>query len=715
MDKKTELLSRLFLVVGIFLILTAVIGYRVFKVAVIEQKHWKSKGSVNLQWKELDADRGTIYADDGSILATSLQFFEIRLDMRSMNDALFKEKVDSLAFLLSTTIRQDKGKSEWKRDLQRAKKEKSSYFFIAKNINTEQYKLIKTFPIFRESKYKSGMIEIKDARRTKPYKELASRTIGTNRENAQKIGLEGAFDKFLRGPVDKVLQRKLSHGVWVPVHEPEDMGTKRGDDIITTINVKLQDIVHSELKDAAERFHAKKAVAVMMEVKTGQIKAISNITEMNGKYQEVQNYAIGERFEPGSTIKLATMMALLETGKYTPESAVNLNGGRPVKFYDRMIKDSKEHGITSSTLQEAFAISSNIGMAKLAHLEFNQNQEGRKVFRSYLTQFGLDSKTSIEIEGEPEPYIKDPVKNEKEWYGTTLPFMSHGYELSVTPLQILNLFNTVANNGVMMKPYLVSKIKSDVRDIKVFEPRILKSKIASDETIKLAQEMLKEVVLTGSADNIRDSSLSIAGKTGTTRLNYSNKEEIPLYNASFCGYFPAENPVYSMIVILYEPVGAYYGSSVAAPVFKNIAIKTMAMDDKLVIAMNESKEKITGSANNPTRGDMVTKSSKIIPSSSSGYVEDYKGIFDFLSVPFKNNSNKNWVHVDQNENKMLIEGKSIKKGKVPDVRGMGARDAVFVLENLGLMVSVQGKGKVTQMSLNPGTPIKGQRIEIVLN
>jgi cell division protein FtsI (penicillin-binding protein 3) len=707
MDKKTELLSRLFFVVGIFLVLSTVIGYRVFKVAILEQENWKSKGSVNLQWKELDADRGTIYADDGSILATSLQFFEIRLDMRSMNDQLFKEKVDSLAFYLSTTIRPDKGRAEWKRDLQNAKKSKSSYFFIAKNLTTEQYQLLKSFPIIKEGKYKSGMIEIKDARRTKPYKELASRTIGTNRENAQMIGLEGAFDKFLRGPVDKILQRKLSHGVWVPVHEPEDMGTKRGDDVISTINIKLQDIVHSELCEAMNHYSAQKGVAILMEVKTGQIKAISNIGRTDGICQEIRNYAIGERSEPGSTFKLATALALMETGKVTPDTPVDLNGGQPVKFSDRFIKDSKPHTMFASTFKEAFAESSNIGMAKLAQKVFNQDLNGQAAFRSYLHNIGADLKTNVEIEGEPAPYFKDPVKDQKEWYGTTVPFMAHGYEISMTPLQILNLYNAVANNGRMMRPYLVSKIKSDVKDVKLFEPRVIKEKIASDETIKFAQELLKEVVLTGSATNIKDDLLPIAGKTGTTKVNYTQKDESPRYNASFCGYFPADNPQYSMIVILYEPIGAYYGSSVAAPVFRKIANKTMAFDMNFIKAINQPS----------LDSQMVVSAprSNIIPSTSLGYASDYKGIFDFLKVPYKSNSDNNWVFVDPNENKMMLEHKSIKKGKVPDVRGMGGRDAIFVLENLGLAVAVQGKGKVTKMSLNPGTPIKGQRIEIVLN
>jgi cell division protein FtsI (penicillin-binding protein 3) len=704
MNKKTELLTRLYTVVGIFLLLSCVIGFRVFKVSILENEKWKNKGSANLKWKELEADRGTIYADDGSILATSLQFFEIRIDMVTLKQNLYKKSIDSLAFYLSTTIRPDQSRSEWKKALTQAKAKGNRYFFIAKDLSVEQLKLIKTFPIFKAKKNDSGLIVVKSSKRSKPYRELASRTIGTNRDNAEKIGIEGAFDKFLKGPSEKVLQKKLSNNIWIPVEEPQEMGTYRGDDVVTTINIRHQDIVHTELMTAMTKYSSKKGVAILMEVKTGQIKAISNLARDESSISEVQNFAVAERSEPGSTFKLATAIALIEGGHADLNTLVDLNGGRPVRFSDRLIKDSKEHGIGTTTFKQAFAISSNIGMARLANLAFNKDELGRKEFRRRINELMIDQKTGIEIEGEPTPSIKDPVKDEKSWYGTTIPYMAHGYETAVTPLQMLNLYNAVANNGTLMRPYLVSKIKSDTEDKKVFTPRVLKDKIVSDETLAKVKELLNEVVLTGSATNIKTEQFGIAGKTGTTRVNYTNKEEYAKYNASFAGYFPSDKPIYSLIVVVYEPEGAFYGNSVAAPVFKNIAEKIMAFEVQSYSAINE-----------PENNKTSIKTPNTIPTEEAGYGLDFKGIFDFLGIPYKDKADKKWVYVDPYESKMIIENKQIKTKTVPDVRGMGARDAVFVLENLGLGVTIQGSGKVTRMSLSPGTSIRGQRIELYLN
>jgi cell division protein FtsI (penicillin-binding protein 3) len=372
-----------------------------------------------------------------------------------------------------------------------------------------------------------------------------------------------------------------------------------------------------------------------------------------------------------------------------------------VKFNDKSIKDSEHHGKNEVTFKEAFAISSNIGIASLANQVFNKNTDTRLEFLGFLKQFGLDRVTQIEIEGEPLPLIKNPVKDEKSWYGTTIPWMAHGYELLLTPLQILTFYNGVANGGKVVKPYLVSEIKGEDGNSKTFEPRILVDKLASTENILKAQELLKEVVLTGTAMNIKSDNFMIAGKTGTTRVNYANKEEYAKYNASFCGYFPAENPKYSMIVVLYNPQGVFYGSTVAAPIFKSIAEKTIAGQFDATKPINLAKDSV--------------RAKQTLPEAKAGYAADFRGLFDYIGIPYKNKTNNEWAYVDPFEQKMLIENKKITKAKVPDVRGMGARDAVFVLENLGLGVSVQGSGRVTRMSITPGTPIRGQRIEIYLN
>lgn len=701
MNQKTELLARAYFVVVIFSLLSAVIAYRVFKVGILEGDKWRQKGAVNVKWKELNADRGDIIADDGSLLATSIQFFEIRFDATVAKPDYFNSQVDSLAFYLSASLGNNKSKYTWKKELQNARKLKKRYHLIARNLNIDQRNLLRTFPILRGGNAKGGLIEVKFGRRAKPFRELASRTIGEDRENAQKIGLEGYFDKFLRGPVDKVLQKRLSKDLWVPVYDPSEIGSRRGDDVITTLNVHLQDVVHDALSSSVIKYKADKGVAILMETATGKIKAISNVSNVDGVISERLNTGIGERTEPGSTFKLATALALLESGKVDLDTKVNLHGGGPVKFNDKFIRDSEHHGKNEVSFKEAFAISSNIGIATLANQVFNQNTDTRLEFLAYMKQFGLDKTTQIEIEGEPLPYMKNPVKDEKTWYGTTIPWMAHGYELLLTPLQILTFYNGVANGGKVVKPYLVSEIKGEDGTSKTFEPRVLVEKLASTENILKAQELLKEVVLTGTAMNIKSDNFMIAGKTGTTRVNYSNKEEYAKYNASFCGYFPAENPKYSMIVVLYNPQGIFYGSAVAAPIFKSIAEKTIAGQFEVTKPINLAADSV--------------RTKQTLPEANAGYAADFRGLFDYIGIPYKNKTNNEWAYVDPFEQKMLIENKNIAKAKVPDVRGMGARDAVFVLENLGLGVSVQGSGRVTRMSITPGTPIRGQRIEIYLN
>ncbi|MBK8700643.1 MAG: transpeptidase family protein [Saprospiraceae bacterium] len=701
MDRRTELTARAYFVVTVFAVLALIIAFRVLKISLIEGDKWRAKGSKNVQWMEVDADRGNIYADDESLLATSLQFFEIRMDATVPDAKLFKSKVDSLALMLSRSIRSDKTYGEWKKTLYQARKAKNRYLFIAKALDTEEVEMVRKFPIFRAGRYGGGFLELRYGTRKKPFNQLASRTIGEDRNNAQKVGLEGYFDKFLKGPTDKRLMKKIDNtqDIWVPVYDPSEFEIKRGDDIVTTINVHLQDVVHAELEKQLIKSQAASGTAILMEVKTGAIKAISNLTLKDSVGVEIINTAIANSSEPGSTFKLATVLALLEDSLADVETQVNLNAGT-MHFSDRIMHDSEKHNKHMVSMKEAFAISSNVGIAKLANDAYNRNEAGRMMFRSKLTQFGLDQMTDIEIAGEGVPKIKDPVRNKKDWYGTTIPWMAHGYELAITPLQLLNFYNAVANDGRMMKPYLVSEIRKEDGVVKKFEPKAMIERIARPENITKAQEMLLEVVENGTAKNIQSSQVSMAGKTGTTRVNYSNREEFAKYNASFCGYFPADNPEYSMIVILYDPKGAFYGASVAAPVFKAVAEKAMAWRFEIAPVYNDSAAVVT---------------SKTIPERNVGFGADFTALFDYVGLAYKKKNKNPWVSVDPFETKMIVDDKKIAKNAVPDVRGMGARDAMYVLENLGLRVSVIGRGKVIRQSLIPGTRTRGQHIDIFLD
>lgn len=702
MSRRNELLARAYFVVAIFSILAMVIAFRVIRISVVEGDKWRAKAAQNVKWMEVDADRGNIYSDDESLLATSLQFFEIRLDATVADKKVYRKGVDSLALMLSKSVRSDKTAAEWRKTLYKAREQKNRYLFIAKGLLKEDAALLKTFPIFREGRYGGGYLELRYGTRRKPFNQLASRTIGNDRENADKIGLEGSFDRFLKGPTDKRLMKKIDNtqDIWVPVYDPSEFEVKKGDDIITTINLDLQDIVHKELSKQMIKSNAPAGTAILMEVKTGAIKAISNLQlQDSSTIVEMYNTAIAHRGEPGSTFKLATVLALMEDRLATPTTRVNLNAGT-MKFADKIMHDSEKHGKYEVSMKEAFALSSNVGIAKLANDAYNKSTEGRSMFRNRLAQFGLDKITEIEIDGEPKPIIKNPVADKKTWYGTTIPWMAHGYELSITPLQLLTFYNAVANNGRMMKPYLVSQIRNEDKIVKEIEPRVMIESIARPENIAFAKEMMEEVVKTGTASAIKSTQLAMAGKTGTTRINYSNKEEFAKYNASFCGYFPAENPEYSLMIVIYEPKGAFYGASVAAPVFK--AIAEQAMVRKLEITP-ESKT------------DSTMYASVTIPERNAGFGNDFIKIFDYVGLKYKKNNKNNWVTVDPLENKMIISNKKIAKSAVPDVRGMGARDAMYVLENIGLSVSIYGKGKVVRQSLTPGTAVNKQRIEVFLN
>ncbi len=694
MDRKKELLVRAYVVMFTFVVFAIIILYRVFLISVVERDQWKAKGADHIQWRTEMADRGSIYSDDMSLLATTLPFFEIRMDTKTSKQSLWDAQMAELAEKLNHI----QGVGDWYARLNKARKDKNQYLLIARNVDADLVEAYKSLPILKEGKYRGGMIVTRTSRREKPFGQLGSRTIGTDRENATKVGLEEAFDKQLKGPEEQRLMRQVAGGVWVPYHDLMEHEVKRGDDVHTTINVTMQDIAHQALSSALNTYEAHAGTAMVMEVKTGAIKAIANLGRTEGGgLAEVYNYAVGRTSEPGSTFKLASTLAMLESGEVDLDTKVNLHGGKK-KFYDRWMYDSHQHGITFSNLEEAFEISSNVGIASLAQEVFG-DKEGRKQFVKYLSDFGFTKSVGIEIKGEPKPYIKDPVKDKKIWYGTTVPWMSHGYELHMTPLQVLNIYNTVANGGKMMKPYLVSSVQRRSEIVKNFKPRVLNHSIVSSNTVTKAQKLLEGVVERGTAKNLRSDMVTMAGKTGTAVVGYAEEGE-RRYNASFAGYFPSEAPKYSIMVVIYEPKGKYYGGSVAAPVFKEIAEKVTYLD----LEIQEEIAYLNESLDGPK-----------LPSSGVGYKKDYQAIFDYVNLGYKNKSKSTWVEVDPFESKMIIDAKKIKKSLIPDVRGMGVRDALYVLENLGIGVSIEGVGKVLTQSLAPGKKNDGMPIKLVLD
>lgn len=702
MDRKKELLWRAYLVMFFFVVATLVILVRIFNISFIEREKWRQKGEINVKWRTVDADRGNIYAEEGNLLSTSLSFFEVRMDMSIIRKDDFSQGVDSLAHFLSKfdpDFIRPKSVSQWKSDLKAARKKGNKYFFIAKGLDIDAYNKLKNAPIFRLGKFRGGMVTARYGKRVKPYQEMASRTIGVDRENADRVGLEGYFERFLKGDSDQRLMKRLSASeeIWVPVYDPSENEIKRGDDIYTTINVDMQDIVHHELLDGLKKNRAEGGVAILMEVGTGAIKSITNLTMAgDSAYFEMYNQAAGRLSEPGSTMKLATMLAALEDGFTNIDTVIDVNYG--VKnFSDRTMYDSEKHGKKYMTMAETFELSSNVGVATIANELYN-SRDSRSLWVKRLRQFGLHEPTGIDITGEAIPEIKDPVKDKIKWYGTTIPWMAHGYELMFSPLQVLNFYNAVANDGRMMKPYLVSEIKNGDEIRKKFEPIALRESIAKPENIAKAKTMMEGVILKGTGKSMKSEHVSMAGKTGTAKTNYANKNEYARYNASFCGYFPAENPMYSLIVVVYEPkAGAYYGGAVAGPIFKNIAEKVYALKTKQAKYLNDTIFANVG-----------------LPSGSTGYTKDFNQIFDYLNIK-RSSKNRDWVRVKDEDKKLQYAEVKIKKNLVPDVVGMGARDAVYLLETAGLKVMLTGIGKVVRQSLPPGSRANGQHIGIILN
>ena len=689
----------------VFVVLTALMLFgKAVKISVIEGDRWRAKGdSLYLKFMPVVADRGDVLAADGALLATSLPFFEIRMDLKAdgLTDQLFAENVDSLAWCLSRYLNPNYSPQYFRNHLIKRRAKGDRYLLLAKDVNYEMLGKVKRFPLLRYGPYKGGLIVERQSRRAKPYQMLANRTIGYVREDVQPVGLEGSFDEYLKGEAGKRLMQRVSGGTWIPVQNLSEMEPLRGDDVRTTIDIELQDIVHEALMQGLLRHNALYGTAILMDVKTGAIRAVSNIGATENGWAEDYNYAIGAANEPGSTFKVASMMALLEDGLATPDTRVDLEKGK-TRFYRSDMYDSRMHGVEDTTLRYAFEVSSNVGIAKTVNELYGKTKNADR-FVERLKSFHLNEKTGIEIAGEGTPVIKDAYSEKDHWSGTTLPWMSTGYEVKLTPLQTLRLFNAIANDGKMMKPYLVSEVIRDGKVIRQFGPAVVDSRIASSSTIKTMQELLLGAVENGTGHYQKTDQYKFAGKTGTARVDYYMKDAPrKMYQASFAGYFPAEDPVYSCIVLIYDPKqNGYYGSAVALPVFRQIADRCFALRPEYTAPVNEAK-------------NMDPEPTLVFADAREGYRTDLEDVLKYIGVEFSTSHDGEWVQSEEGAGLQLTR-KDFKGGEMPDVRGMSLRDAVFLLENQGVTVHCEGYGKVVTQSIRSGTPIhEGVRIDLKL-
>jgi cell division protein FtsI (penicillin-binding protein 3) len=552
------------------------------------------------------------------------------------------------------------------------------------------------WPIFREGRMGGGVIFEKIDKRFRPFKFLAFRTIGYLNEDNYGAGLEYSFNDVLAGKNGKALFQRMVGGNWKPIYDGTEIRPEDGLDIVTTIDVNIQDVAESSLLKALKDHNADYGCVVVMNVKTGEIKAISNLTKNGNNYSEILNYAVSGQglTEPGSTFKLVSMMALLENTNVKLTDSIATGNGRH-RFFDRVMVDHKHGGYGTITVQEAFEKSSNIAISILINEHFGIQPQK---FIDFIKKIGLAQPLGFQMKGEGIPYIKSP--SDKSWSGITLPWMSIGYELKLTPLQILTLYNAVANDGKMVLPMIVKYTKSADQIKKEYEPVILNDRICSNKTLKQIQSLLEGVVEEGTASNIRNSHYKIAGKTGTAQKIKEGGGYSRSYHTSFAGYFPADNPKYSSIVVIDNPKNNYqYGSDVAAPVFKTIADKIFSVDMEL---------------HKPSLVAALLDDGKF-PVIPAGFHDDLNLVCDKLKIKSSSNQQEDWVRAKIENNEVTFIPQPLNQEMVPDVRGMLLRDALFLLENAGHVVEFKGTGRVTRQSQTPGTKIiKGSRISIEL-
>jgi len=511
----------------------------------------------------IPAERGNIYSSDGKLLATSVPVYNLHFDPVTVDEELFFEEVSALSNSLAKKLK-NQSKDRWKNELIKARNQDQRYFPIGKDFSYLDLQEIKSFPIFNAGRYKGGLIIEQENFRKMPLGKIAERTIGRERKSFA-TGLEGAYSYYLQGKDGKRLKQKIGNQNWKPLNDQNEQEPENGLDLISTIDSRMQDIVHNALLSSLETYQADHGCAVLMDVKTGAIKAISNLgITKNGTYFEKRNYAVWESTEPGSTFKLAAVLALFEDGYADLNTPVDTENGI-YEYKQSLIKDSNGKGYGKTNLREAFEKSSNVGIAKTI-IDHYASQPQKFIDRLY--SIGLHKPLDLAIKGEGKPRI--PKTTDADWSAISLPWISFGYQVSFTPMQLLTFYNAVANNGIMVKPRFLEEIQSHGRRVEKIETEVLNPAICSPETLEKLQILLKGVVQDGTAQTGKYAICGLAGKTGTCQLNYW-KEGTKDYQASFAGYFPTEDPQYSCIVVINKPQGSYYGSTVAFPVFINIA------------------------------------------------------------------------------------------------------------------------------------------------
>jgi cell division protein FtsI (penicillin-binding protein 3) len=703
MAVRDEIVWRSGIVYFIVVIIAIVLLVRIIILQYVERGKWLAMGEKYVYKTVIvPAVRGDILTWDNRLLASSVPNYTIFMDTRSsgMSAEIWSGGLSGLSTGLAHLVG-ERSASEWRTVLTNARKKGDRYFLIKRKVDFETLKKLKELPVFSEGQYKGGMIAQAENIRKLPNGELAARTIGYLNKGIEgtEVGIEGSFNKDLAGKSGLMVTQRLTGGDWIPVDNLNTVDTKDGNDVVTTLDIDLQDVASTALQNQLRKHNAHHGCVVLMEVATGDIKAIANL-ELggDGNYHETYNYAVGESTEPGSTFKLPSLMAALEDGVIDTGDIVDTGNGT-VKFYNKIIRDTREEGYGKLTVKQVFEKSSNVGTSKLIYDHYKDNPKG---FVNRLYAMKLNEKLNLQIKGEGAPLIRYP--GDKFWSGLSLPMMSHGYEVSMTPLQILTFYNAVANDGKMMRPRFVTEVRRNGTLLKSFGTEVIVNSIASGSTIRKAKIMMEGVVEHGTAVNLRNADYKIAGKTGTAQIakekyGYRSGSKIS-YQASFCGYFPADNPIYSCIVVVNAPSNSvYYGNLVAGPVFKEISDKVYSTRFfKGYIAENKEDK------------------AKSAPDAGNGYRDDISTVFRNLNIKYRRSADDDWVATRESGDTIRLVGVTPAQGQVPDVRGMTLRDAMFMLENSGLRVKFNGKGRVRRQSPEHGAKIyEGSVVSLDLN
>ncbi len=663
----------------------------------------EEKENVSVVNRAIKPKRGDIYSSDGMLLATSVCYYNAYLDLacpgvKSMTDSLFDAETDSLSICLAKLFG-DKSKETYKTEIRNAKNRGNRCYCIKRNITFLQFEEMRKFPYLRRGKYKAGFYWDEIYKREKPFGMLARRTIGEK----DKFGLELSYDSILSGVEGFATFQKVSKDVWVPIENAEEyVKPVDGHDIITTIDIGLQDIAETALDSQMNYCKAQYGTVVVMEVKTGKVRAIANLMRdsVTGKCSEVFNYAVGNlssgvASDPGSTFKIASLIVAMEDGYITPETMVKVGDGNDY-YYDRRIRDSHRPDSTWLSVRKIIETSSNVGTARFVYDNYHHQQQK---FIDGLKRLHLHEPLGINLIGEAPPVIHEP--GSKHWSGISLPWMAYGYGVTISPMQMLAFYNAIANDGKMLRPMFVEALSYRGEIVEEFEPYVIDQRICSQKTIDAVKEMLVGVVQNGTATNLKNENYPIAGKTGTAQMNYGKRQKLS-YHASFVGYFPADNPEYSCIVSIYNPTeGSIYGNRVAGGVFRKIADKIYSTDTK--VFMHEE-------CDNPKEN---------LPISKSGKRESIQKVCEILGIPsnIENFPTVNWIRFcevsDGRENFTPLTQTA--SNLIPNVRNMVVTDAVKILETAGMKVVVSGRGRVVSQVPAGGTICaKGDIVSLIL-